>query len=150
MVVNLGDLAQPVNLYAIDFRDSTRNTQENRGELKNVIWALRKQHRSACSGYGFVIDISPRLVAVPAAWSLPSPIETSDYTVCLQRSFTASPDDAQGRSILRGILREAIKKRFKEEVSADLGCLWQDYDSSCQAPNPVSGEEYSMGWDSGT
>jgi hypothetical protein len=125
----LGDLAQPVNLYAVYFRDSTRDTLENRGELKNVIWALRKQHRSACSGYGFVIDISPRLVAVPAAWNLPSPIETPDYTVCLQRSFTASPDDARGRSILRGILTEAIKKHFKEEVSADLGCLWH---GACQ------------------
>jgi hypothetical protein len=143
-ILNLGDLAQPVNLYAVDFKDSTLNAQENRGDLKNVIWALRKQHRSACSGYGFVIDISPRLVAVPATWNLPSPVEMAEYTVCLQRSFTASPDDTQGRSILRGILREAIKKQFKDAVSADLGPLWQDYDNFCQAPNPVGDEEYLM------
>jgi hypothetical protein len=56
-ILNSGDLAQPVNLYAVDFKDVTRNAQENRGELKKVIWSLRKQHRSSSSGYGFVVDI---------------------------------------------------------------------------------------------
>jgi hypothetical protein len=143
-ILNLGDFEQTVNLYAVDFLDATQNTQENRGELKNVIWGLRKQHRSSCPGYGFVIDISPRLVVVPATWKLPCPIETSQFRVTLDRTVLATSTNAQGRNILAGILRESIKKHFKEDVSSDLGSLWQDYDSFCQTPDSVSGEDYLM------
>lgn len=143
-VLNFAELGLPVHLFAIDFKDSTRNTQKNRGELKNVIYQARKQYRASCPGYGFVVDISPRLVAVPGAWRFPSVIETPEYTASLQRSFTANADDYQGRAILGGILREAIKKRFKNEVAPDLGPLWQDYDSFCQLPDPASDEEFLM------
>jgi hypothetical protein len=143
-VRNFAELGQPVNLYAIDFKDVTRNTQENRGELKSVIYQLRKQYRSSCPGYGFVVDISPRLVAVPCTWKFPSALETPEYSFSLQRSFTASAADGQGRAILCGILREAIKKRFKDEVTSELGPLWQDYDSFCQAPDAARDEEYLM------
>jgi hypothetical protein len=142
-ILNLQELAQPVNLYAVDFKDVTRNAQENRGELKNVIWSLRKQNRSVCPGYGFVVDVSPRLVAVPVAWKLPS-VQAGDYSVSLERSFTACTTDSQGLSILCGILREAIKKLFKDEVSPELGQLWQDYDCFCQAPDPANAGDYLM------
>ncbi|MEI9975293.1 MAG: hypothetical protein WDO73_26460 [Ignavibacteriota bacterium] len=143
-VLNFSELGQPVNLFAIDFKDSMRNTQENRGELKNVMYQLRKQYRASCPGYGFVVDISPRLIAVPGAWKFPSAIETPEYTASLMRSFTAGAADSQGRTILSGILREAIKKRFKEDLGPELGPLWQDYDSFCQAPRADDGAEYLM------
>jgi hypothetical protein len=143
-ILNFAELGQSVNLYAIDFKDVTRNTQENRGELKNVIYQLRKQYHSSCPGYGFVVDISPRLVAVPGAWKFPSALDTQEYSASLERSFTASAADGQGRAILCGILREAIKKRFKDEIASELGPLWQDYDSFCQAPHSAGDEEYLM------
>src|ERR1700744_1454479 len=79
-VLNFAELAQPVHLFAIDFKDRSRNTQENRGELKNVMYQLRKQYRASCPGYGFVVDISPRLIAVPSAWKFPPLIEAPEYT----------------------------------------------------------------------
>lgn len=99
-ILNLADFEQAVNVYAVDFLDPAQNTQEIRGELKNVIWGLRKQHRSSCPGYGFVIDISPRLVAVPPAWKLPCPIETPQFHLTLDRTILATSTNAEGRNIL--------------------------------------------------
>ena len=140
-IANGFDLSWPVNVYAIDLADERDQHQEQRSQIKNVMWELRKQYKGQCRGYGFVIDITPRLVAVPQGWQLPTPIVNSHYSVRLDQSFVARATDEAHRPIVAGILREAIKKHFKDNSSEDLGNLWQDYNSFCQYPSNF-GDEY--------
>jgi hypothetical protein len=142
-IINAGGLSWPVNIYAVDLKDGEPQTHDKRGKLRDIIWELRKQHANLCKGAGFVVDISPRLVAVPAGWRLPVPINTTEYSLSLQRSYTARPGEASDCLIVEGILREAIKWHFKNSASQDLGRLWQDYGDFCQYP-VESGEQYLM------
>ena len=61
----------------------------------------------------FVVDISPRLIAVPGAWKFPSAIDMPEYTASLMRSFTATAADSQGRAILSGILSRNDQETFQ-------------------------------------
>src|ERR1700719_4492958 len=73
-VINSDELAWPVNVYAVDITGATAERQEQRSDMKSLIWDLRKQHKGQCRGFGFVIDLAPRLVAVPQGWNFPVPI----------------------------------------------------------------------------
>jgi hypothetical protein len=139
-VVNKQELSWPVSVYAIDLTEEGER-QEQRSQIKNVMWELKKQHRATCRGYGFVIDISPRLVVVPQSWQIPTPIKNGRYTVSLDQSFVARADNETHGQIVAGILREAIKAHFKNNQSEDLGDLWQNYNSFCQYPSHF-GDEY--------
>ncbi len=139
-IIAAAALSWPVNVYAVDLLGEPRQENDTRGRVKNVIWELRKKNKSSCRGYGFVVDISPRLVVVPRGWQLPN-VTTSEYTVKLDQSFNACANDVQHRAIVAGILREAIKAHFKTNTSDELGSLWQDYNSFCQYPSSF-GQEY--------
>ena len=39
------------------------------------------------------------------------------------------------RAIVTGILRESIKRHFKDNASSEIGPLWQDYGNFCQMPD---------------
>jgi hypothetical protein len=132
-ILNAGEFSWPVNILRGDFTDAEKQTHENRGEAKQIIWNLRqKEFRSRWRGYGFVIDLSEREVAVPQSWDLPQPLSTPDYRVSLDGSFVATISEPQGRVVIAGILRESLKKHFRENASSELGDLWQDFDSFCQ------------------
>lgn len=134
-------LSWPVNIYAVDLKTVTVQNHQSRGDIKNVIWDLKKGRcRADCHGYGFVVDFTPRLVAVPGAWKLPVPIETDEYKVTCAESLTACAGDPGSRTIVLGILREGIKRHFKETASPELGDLWQDYDQFCQCPSESNGD----------
>jgi hypothetical protein len=139
-LVNGLSLSWPVNIYAIDLATESEG-QERRSQIKNVMWELRKQYKGNCRGYGFVIDISPRLVVVPQSWQLPTPLTNSRYAMRLDQSFVARANDEAHRPIVAGILHEAIKAHFKSNQSQDLGNLWQDYNSFCEYPSNF-GDEY--------
>lgn len=143
-ILNASELSRPVNIYRVEFADPADQTQENRGRAKQVIWDLRGQHRVHCRGYGFVVDLNPWEVAVPASWKLPDPAATPEYCVTLSRSFEAKPRDPEGRAIIAGILREAIKRHFKDNPAPELGDLWQDYDAFCQHPANTGDEDHLM------
>ena len=49
-----------------------------------------------------------------------------------------NPHDPRHRAIIGGILREAVKARFKNHRSEMLGFLWQDYDRFCQMPEEAA------------
>jgi hypothetical protein len=139
-IINAGDLSWPVNIYAVDFKDGEPQTHEKRGKLRDIIWKLRSQYSGLCRGGGFVVDISRRLVAVPAGWRLPAPINTSEYSVSLERSFAARASEESDRLIAQGILRDAIKWHFKKNASEDLGPLWQSYGDFCEYPIESDGQ----------
>src|SRR5262245_29211273 len=50
-----------------------------RGEAKQVIWALFKKHKALCKGYGFVIDLDAETVAVPSDWNLPGDVQEGEF-----------------------------------------------------------------------
>jgi len=141
-IENTNDFAWDVNVYRVEFTDHSRQTHESRGELKDIFWSLWRQHKKEWRGPIFVLDLNVRDVAVPAHWSLPGSVDTPDYRVTLQRTVRAQANDRAARPIVAGLLREAIKKHFKDNGCADLGELWQDYDCFCQSPVENSTEEH--------
>jgi hypothetical protein len=56
----------------------------------------------------------------------------------------ATAENPEGRAIIAGLLRESIKKHFKEKTSAALGELWQDFDGFCQYPGSDWQQEFLM------
>jgi len=139
-VVGVKELSWPVNIYAVELADCEQEDDKRSG-IKNVIWEMRKKHKSHCHGYGYVVGLSPRLVAVPQSWQFPVPITTPEYSIRLERSFLAQPSEPEHRLIVSGILREGIKAHFKRNSSEDLGNLWQNLNSFCQYPSNF-GDEY--------
>jgi hypothetical protein len=111
-ILNASALSQPVNIYRVEFSDPAEQTHETRGRAKQIIWDLRKEYRIHWRGYGFVVDLNRWDVAVPASWKLPAPVTTPEHRVTFSRSFEAKPTDPEGRAIITGIVREAIKKHL--------------------------------------
>jgi hypothetical protein len=142
-ILNSSELSWPVNILAVRLKGHELQGHDARGKIKDIIWKLRSQHTGLCKGGGFVIDISPRLVVVPAAWKLPLPISTAEYSVSLESSRQASARDSCDQAMIEGILRDAIKWYFKSKPSQELGPLWQDYNAFCQYPTDC-GERYLM------
>lgn len=143
-ILGTNNLSWPVAIYKLQRIDNSRSTHEDRGDLKSALWDLHREFKAQCHGYGFVIDISPNSVAIPSKWKIPSDIERGDYHISRIRDLDAAANNPEHESIVSGILREALKKQFKEAVSDYLGCLWQDMDKFCQLPKPRVGEEYCM------
>ena len=143
-IQNANQFAWDVNVYSVEFADRSRQRHENRGELKDIFWSLWRQHKSQWRGPIFVLDLNAKEVAVPAHWKLAGSVETPEYRVTLARSFRAQAADRAGRAIIAGILREAIKKHFKDNGSEQLGDLWQDYDAFCQNPVENPEEDYLL------
>ena len=114
-ILNIHDFSWPVNIFRVEFADRSKQTHENLGQAKDIIWDLRKNAcKSLWQGYGFVIDLSPCEVAVPHRWKLSQSVKTAEYSVSLARSFVATVEDAQGRAIVAGVLRDSIKRHFKD------------------------------------
>lgn len=141
-IANPEVLTWPVRIYKVRRQDGTEQSHAQRGEAKQVIWSLRKQHKDQCRGYGFVVDIDEETVAVPSEWNLPSGVQVDGYLVTLDRDITTDPGVPSHRPIITGILREGIKSRFKKDTSDILGFLWQDYDRFCQMPENHGGQEF--------
>jgi hypothetical protein len=144
-VLNPEALSWSANILRVDFTNPDQQTHEHRGEAKEIIWNLRKNElRSRWPGYGFVIDLNEYEVAVPQRWQLAQPICKAEYRVSLSRTGTASFQDPDGRKIISGIIRDAIKKHFKDQTSLELGELWQDFDAFCQYPRNDFGQDHLM------
>jgi hypothetical protein len=136
-VLNLSEVCWPVRVISIELKGQPAS-DDDRGRLKDIVWKLRGANKSHCPGLGFVIDIDKTRVAIPATWQIPLPVETSEYCAVLSCMMDADNESALGRTILAGILREAIKNTFKSQLLPELGPLWQDFDSFTQAP-PAAG-----------
>jgi hypothetical protein len=141
-VTNPASLVWPVRLYKVVRADGASQSHRDRGEIKQAIWALRKQHASLCRGLGFVVDVDKETVAVPTAWELPSGEQIGDYRVTLAQTVTTDPKRVAHRGIITGILREAVKARFKHHRSDVLGDLWPDFNRFCQVPSVLDDTEF--------
>jgi len=61
--------------------DNHKADHKDRGNIKNVMWDLRAQHRGRCPGYGFVIDIDEVTVAIPQRWDIPRQDDFKGYRI---------------------------------------------------------------------
>lgn len=141
-VANPEVLSWPVRIYKVRRQDGAEQSHEQRGEAKQTIWSLRNQHKDRCRGFGFVVDVDEETIVVPSEWNLPSGVKVSGFLVTLDGNITTDAGVASHRPIITGILREAVKSRFKNEASDVLGFLWQDYDRFCQMPDGDRDEEF--------
>ena len=144
-VLNLADLTWDVRLYHVRPVDGKKAIHGERGSAKNAFWGLRKQYASRCTGFGFVIDVSPTILAVSANWQVPADdVLVDGFVLRYKESITTSVlGSTFHRKIVEGIIREAIKNHFKNNSSTELGELWQEYNSFCQSPSFDRGEEFA-------
>lgn len=129
-----------VSTYRFTSNGNPAADHEDRGLLKNLMWKARERYKSACRGYGFVVDLDRQRVAVPQSWRLPYNLAIDGYDMQLSKQYVAHASDPRDYQLVEGIFREAFKKHFKSESSAELGDLWQDYGSFCQMPK--SGRDF--------
>lgn len=141
-ILDMDALRWDVRLYKARRIGGASQGHLDRGDVKQVIWGLRRQNPGLCRGYGFVVDVDAETAAVPSNWELPSAIVVDGFTVTSEKSFRTDPSNRSHRNIIAGILREAAKKHFKENRSEMLGTLWQDFDRFCQVPEGPRDGEY--------
>lgn len=139
-ILNSDSFRWGVRLYKVRI-ESDRQSHAERGDAKQAIWSLKKKHPHACKGYGFVVDLDEETVAVPSGWQLPSDVRENNHLITFDSEFTTDPKNRGHRTLIGGILREAIKKHFKDNRSDILGDWWQDFDRFCQMPD-YSGESF--------
>ncbi len=131
-----------VSLYKIVPTGDGESQHADRGAIKNAIWNLRKLHRDRCRGYGSVVDVDEQTVAIPAAWDIPAYDDFAGFSVTPQQTLTVSPNDPEHHAIVSGLLRDGVRKHFKDHRSGLLGDLWQDYGDFCQMPDQADGGRY--------
>jgi hypothetical protein len=142
---NISSLSWPVNLFTVRRIDGKGQRHEDRSDLKDIIFRLKMKHRARCPGYGFIVDTDKASVVVPADWNIPEVTDFDGYDVNFSHTFLASANDPNHRSIIFGILREGIKKHFKDHLfSHQLGSLWQNYGSFCQMPDETAESGHSL------
>jgi len=133
-IVNADALRWGVRLYKVR-RDVGEQTHADRGDAKQAVWSLRKKHKDVCRGYGFVVDVGEETIAVPAGWNLPGDVREGEYLVTFDSEIITDPANRSQRTVITGIVREGIKKHFRDNRSDALGNWWQDYDRFCQMPD---------------
>lgn len=143
-IVNPKDMGWDVTTYRFLRTDRGRQTHEDRGEIKKAMWDLFRQHKARCHGERFVIDTDAFTVAVPEGWDIPTPAVYGEYEVTRGSTFVARWDEPRSQAVVAGIIREGLRRHFKNNYSEELGDLWQDYDRFCQAPNEKVDNEYSL------
>jgi hypothetical protein len=134
-VLNASSLAWDVSTYRVE-RKRQRPFGKDPGDIIGMFWELRREFSSLCRGYGFILSVDDHTVAVPAAWKLPSGIEHGDHAITLDRQFRASIREPGSKPILAGIVKEGIKRHFKNCTLEGLGYLWPYLNSFCQMPDP--------------
>jgi hypothetical protein len=140
-ILNLEDLRWSVATYTVVHLDDSSRKHEDRGKIKDVIWRLRDQYRGSCRGYGFVIDVDEVTVAVPSTWNIPRQENFDGYRVVLDRVFNVEAAEPEHGVIVADILKESIKRHFKDSYSDEIGPLWQDYGDFCQLPAMTAADQ---------
>lgn len=145
-IINADQLSWEVNLYRVQYLNEFSQDHEDRGSIKDVMWQLRKKYASQCRGYGFILDVDKDLVVVPKAWKFPAQETISSYKVTFEKTFVANAaakNDRLSQKAAHSIIREGIKKHFKENRdSTELGKLWQDGNYFCQKPTRQEKTDY--------
>lgn len=133
---NREDLSWEVATYKIVQLNGNQSKNEDRGKIKDIMWDLHWKHKGQCPGYGFIFDVDKTTVAIPKNWNIPQRDNFEGYQVTRDRELKAQMSDPNHQAIVRGILRESIKRHFKDNGPLSrIGPLWQDYKDFCQMPD---------------
>jgi len=131
-IVNADELSWPVAYYSV--QPTCGQKPLERGDAKTVAFQARKQFKSSCPGYGFIIEVGTGLVAMPAGWVIPEKSIVQDCAFHREEEEVVSARKP-GRAHLFGqIVKEGIKDHFKKQAGEKLGPLWQDYADFCEMP----------------
>lgn len=136
-------LSIPVVLYEVVPTVTDDGRTKAQGKAGNAIWRHRSAHRDRCSGSGFIVEIDAEAVAVSQNWDLPSG-EAEGFTITRKTAFTATSNSGRHQRVIVAILRDAIKKHFKDADTKSLGVLWRDYADYCQMPSSELGGPFSF------
>ena len=141
-ILDLENLSWNVAIYRIVPLNGDKSQNENRGKIKDVMWDLRWKHKGLCPGYGFIFNVDETTVAIPKDWNIPQEDDFNGYRVTRDREFKAQMSNPGHRAIVKGILRESIKRHFKDNGSfSKIGPLWQDYNDFCQMPDLTQSDQ---------
>ena len=133
---NREDLSWEVAIYKIVQLNGDQSKNEDRGKIKDIMWDLRGQYTGQCPGYGFIFNVDKTTVAIPKNWNIPQQNNFQEYQVTRHCEFKAQMSNPSHQAIVKGILRESIKRHFKDNGSVSkIGPLWQDYNNFCQMPD---------------
>ncbi len=139
---NREDLGWEVAIYKIAQLNGDQLTNKDRGTIKSIMWDLRWKHKRLCPGYGFILDVDETTVAIPKNWNIPQQNDFKGYRVTRDREFKAQMSNPSHQVIVTGILRESIKRHFKDNGSlSKIGPLWQDYNNFCQMPDLTQSDQ---------
>ena len=139
---NQEDLSWEVAIYKIVQLNGNQSKNEDRGKIKDIMWDLRRQYTGQCPGYGFIFDVDKTTVATPKNWNIPQQDNFEGYRVTRDREFKAQMTNPNHQAIVKGILRESIKRHFKDNGSlSKIGPLWQDYNDFCQMPDLTESDQ---------
>ena len=141
-IQNREDLSWEVAIYKIVQLNGDQSNNEDRGKIKDIMWDLRRQHKGLRPGYGFIFDVDETTVAIPKGWNIPQEDDFKGYRVTRDREFKAQMSNPNHQAIVKGILRESIKRHFKDNGSfSKIGPLWQDYNDFCQMPDLTQSDQ---------
>ncbi|MBI4776963.1 MAG: hypothetical protein HY788_22745 [Deltaproteobacteria bacterium] len=142
-ISNADSLSWDVAVYRVKKVDGQPSPHDERGELKSLFWDFKRgEFKSVCGGYGFIIDVDDDAIAIPGKWAIPEGIERNGYVINRANRFTACAANPGHRAVVAGIIREGLRKHFKEHTPEGVGDLWQDYGGFCQMPSEVGQDEY--------
>jgi hypothetical protein len=144
---NASEMTWTANLYKVQRSDRRSQTHHERGDIKQLMWKLRKKHKDRCHGYGFVVDVSSDQVVVPTAWQFPHQEEIESFRVTFEKQLTITPAslDPLAQKAAIGIIREGIKAHFKDnKYGTSFGELWQDGKTFCEMPRKLPGSDYYL------
>ena len=141
-ILDLENLSWDVAIYKIIPLNGDQSKNEDRGKIKDIMWDLRWQYAGQCPSYGFIFDVDKTMVAIPKNWNIPQQDNFKGYRVARDRELKAQMSDPNHQAIVRGILRESIKRHFKDNGSLSrIGPLWQDYNDFCQMPDLTQADQ---------
>ncbi len=141
-ILDLEDLSWEVAIYKIVQLNGNQSKNEDRGKIKDIMWDLRRQYAGQCPSYGFILDVDKTTVAIPKNWNIPQEDDFKGYRVTRDHELKAQMSNPNHRVIVTGILRESIKRHFKDNGSfSKIGPFWQDYNDFCQMPDLTQSDQ---------
>ena len=83
------NLSWDVAIYRINRLDGDESKNEDPGKITDPMWALRREHKEQCLGYGFILDVGKTTVVIPKGWNIPGQDNFKGYQVIRDQEFKA-------------------------------------------------------------
>jgi hypothetical protein len=130
-ITNADQIRWAARIYR--FRPLRGAVEEQRRAIRDAVWAAKKVPGSACRRWSFVVDLDEEHVAVSADWQL-AECTVNNFEVRLVETTEITATAPKWEPVFARILKDGLKLHFKDNASASLGLLWQDYNSFCETP----------------